>query len=317
MVGRLLAAPTTVAELLAGISPEHLPDARCLLENLIEQGILTDIRRDPVEQYLRYTFTGDPQLSNLTVALIGVGPLGARIALNLLQHGVGKIRLLDNRGVDRLWYRFMPFGPDASGDMNRSADVVLADWLMHVGQSRVECLGRHDAGGLEEAVAIADVVVLALEQPDIRLSHSVNRYGISHRKPWLLVTIDGNRGLVGPLFIPTDTACYSDYRTLASAATPSPTMARKHRQHVLRRGAGSFFPGLPAYADIVAGHASLALVHFLLRGTCFAVGRVMTIDFDHMQIDVEDVLKLPRCPVCSTAKNAYRPLFPSHTETSP
>ena len=52
-------------------------------------------------------------------------------------------------------------------------------------------------------------------------------------------------------------------------------MARKHRQHILQRRTSSFFPGLPAYADIVSGYAALAIVHFLLRDRSFALGRVL------------------------------------------
>jgi len=135
---------------------------------------------------------------------------------------------------------------------------------------------------------------------------------------------EGNFGLVGPLFLPIHTACYNDYQVLAEAATPSPAIARKHRQYIEHRAVGSFFPGLPAYAEILAGFSALAVVNFLLHGTSFALGRVMVMDFDRMAIEVEDVLKLPRCPVCSREKSAYRRPFspdlmpqPGETATAP
>ena len=188
------------------------------------------------------------------------------------------------------------------------ADVAVCDAL---GAGLKALDARIDTAGIERAVTEAEFVVLALEQPDLRTAHLVNRFAIRERRPWLLTNIDGNLGLVGPLFLPVETACYNDYRTLAFAATPNRGMARKHREHLLQhRGTGSFFAGLPSYVEIAAGHASLAIVHYLLRGTCFALGRVMVIDFDRMQIDVEDVLKLPRCPVCGTQKSAYRPTLP-------
>ena len=135
---------------------------------------------------------------------------------------------------------------------------------------------------------------------------------------------EGNFGLVGPLFLPIHTACYNDYQVLAETATPSPAIARKHRQYIEHRAVGSFFPGLPAYAEILAGFSALAVVNFLLHGTSFALGRVMVMDFDRMAIEVEDVLKLPRCPVCSREKSAYRRPFspdlmpqPGETATAP
>jgi hypothetical protein len=53
-----------------------------------------------------------------------------------------------------------------------------------------------------------------------------------------------------------------------------------------------------------------------MRGTSHLLGRVMAIDFDGMRIDVEDVLKLPRCPVCAASRAPYRPPFPENAEAA-
>lgn len=311
VVGDLLREPVRFGDLLSKLRAEDQADARLLINDLLERGILTDTLTTPVEQYLRYTFTNETTLGEGSISLIGAGPIGARLAHSLLQHGLARITLLDNREADRLWHAFLSFGPRLDRNPNTPANMALRDQLLAAGHSGVESLDAQlDIAGVEAAVIESDFIVVALEHPDLRLLHLVNRFCIRDRKPWMLATIDGNLGLVGPLFLPLHTACYNDYRTLTDAATPSPEMARKHRQHILRRGAGSFFPGLPAFAEIVAGYTSLAIVHFLLRGTSFALGRVLVIDFDRMLIDVEDVLKLPRCPVCGTEKNAYRPLSP-------
>jgi len=307
IVGRLLQNPTSVEDLLLHARPHDESDVRLLLLDLIASGIVADIRSSPIEQYLGYTFKGEPFLTNSRVTIIGAGPLGARIVQTLLQHGIGRLTLFDERPIDALWDAFVPFGL-APGEKGQRADTALRLRL----NAPVECLDAPlDSGGIEMAVANSDFLVLALEQPDLRVTSLVNRFAVRDRKPWLLATIDGNLGLVGPLFQPVDTACYNDYQTLNVAAMPSALMARRHRKHLLEGGTRTFFSGLPSYAEIVAGHASLAAVHFLLRGSCFALGRVLVIDFDRMRIDVEDVLKLPRCPVCGTQKSAYRPAFPA------
>lgn len=310
IVGRLLQGPAKVIELLSDLRKEDLAEAHTLIDDLLQRGILTDIHRSPVEQYLRYTFSDESTLADRNISLIGVGPMGARLAHSLLQHGIGRISLLDDRRADHLWYTFLPLGPEDICDTSTRTDVALRDRLLAAGYINVESLDvQLDTAGVETAIARSDFIVVAFEQPHLRLAHLVNRYCIRERKPWMLVTIDGNFGLIGPLFLPIHTACYNDYRVLTHAAIPSPQMAHKYRQHILRRSMSLFFPGLPAYAEIVAGYASLAIVHFLLRDTSFALGRVLMIDFDRMLIDVEDVLKLPRCPVCSTGKSAYQPPF--------
>jgi bacteriocin biosynthesis cyclodehydratase domain-containing protein len=298
------------------LQAEDQVEARNLIDDLLQRGILTDVQKSPVEQYLSYTFTGESRLAECSVSLLGTGPIGVRIAHSLLQHGISRITLLDDRRADGLWYTFLSLGPDPGRQDGSLTHVVLRNRLLAAGYTGIEALdAQFDTAGVGMAVARSDFIVLALEQPDLRLAHLVNRFCIRERKPWLLATIDGNFGLVGPLFLPVYTACYNDYRTLTDAATPSPEMARRYHQHILQRGASSFFPGLPAYAEIVAGYASLAIVHFLVRESSFALGRVLTIDFDRMLIDVEDVLKLPRCPVCGGEKSAYQPPFSAEVVT--
>jgi hypothetical protein len=115
--------------------------------------------------------------------------------------------------------------------------------------------------------------------------------------------------------VPGVTACYNDFRTLADAADASPLMARVYRNHAVRRGATTFSPGLPAHAEIMSGFVSLAAVHHLLMGTSYLLGRALTIGFDRMTLDVEDVLKLPRCPVCGRLRSAYQPPFSAEVVT--
>src|SRR5712692_11376640 len=61
-IGRLLHAPVTLDDLLAGLEAKDQAEARELLNDLIARGIVTDARRTPVQQYLRYTFTGESSL---------------------------------------------------------------------------------------------------------------------------------------------------------------------------------------------------------------------------------------------------------------
>jgi bacteriocin biosynthesis cyclodehydratase domain-containing protein len=152
---------------------------------------------------------------------------------------------------------------------------------------------------------------VAFEQPSLWLNHVINRHCLRQSKPWLLLVLDGDIGRVGPLFVPPDTACFNDYSTLVDAATAGRTAFDTYRHLQTDHEPSSFFPGLPSHAEIVAGHGSLAATQFLLRGSSFAVGRVMSINFDRATIDVEDVLKLPRCPVCGPQKRLYQPTFPA------
>ncbi|WP_117209886.1 TOMM precursor leader peptide-binding protein [Allorhizocola rhizosphaerae] len=264
LMAQLESSPAGREDFLASIADEHRDEAAKLVDRLCEHGILVDAACHPVEQYLGYLFDGQTRLANLSVAMIGTGPVGAHMAELLRQHGIGNVHTFDGREFD---------GP----------------------------------------VPEADLVVVASERRDIRLAHLVNRHCIAERRSWILAELDGSLGRVGPLFVPGVTACYSDLRALADAADPNPLMARIHRRHA--RAAGSFTQGLPVHASLVAGFASLAAVHTLLTGTSYLFGRVLTINFDRMAIDVEDVLRLPRCPVCSRLRASYQPTFSAEVVT--
>jgi bacteriocin biosynthesis cyclodehydratase domain-containing protein len=238
------------------------------------------------------------------------------VAEALVEQGVGTLRLSDPHLSERT-----PNLNTRSGLQARSTESpssVLARRLSRAGHStdiRLVMLKDTAAGSLQEAISGADFVVVALERPDLHVCHLVNRQALITEVPWLLAGLDGHHGFVGPLFVPGYTSCYNCYQTLAWGATPSPTMSQRYRRHLLERRAPADFAGLPGFAQIVAGYTSLAVVDYLLRRTSFIVSRVVTLGFDRMTVDVEDVLKLPRCPVCDGARPPAPPVFSGEVVT--
>jgi bacteriocin biosynthesis cyclodehydratase domain-containing protein len=315
LVGRLLEGPATLLQLQNEVGEPRAQDAASLVTHLLGRGFLSAAAQDPVEQYVQYALGGSSRLSEVSIALIGCGPIGARIADGLRQHGVRAIRLSDDRPAGENWRKFAPANWEIGADTGTAAEAVQRA----LGRSgmEVQCVPNHgNAGAVDDLVRGSDLTILAMEQPNIRLAHLVNRFAVRRRKPWLHVVIDGSFGIVGPLFEPPYSACYNDFRTLATAATPSTDMMNRYRRYVLSRGAPAFFPGLPAYVDIVAGYGILASVHSLLGRRTFASSRAMFINFEQMQIDVEDVLKLPRCPVCGHDRPLARPVVPGAPASS-
>jgi bacteriocin biosynthesis cyclodehydratase domain-containing protein len=316
----LLKEPVTVDYLVSTLDVTEQDGARSLLDDLLSRGILTNLATDPIEQYINYTHTGGSALSSYTVSVIGAGPLGARISYSLVQHGIGKLNLLDDRHVDDDWRALAPLGLSADAQAKQPTDpharTIVRDVLQATGSSEVESLELPlDLSGVTQAAKHSDLLILALERPVPRLSHLINRVCHQHERAWLLTTMDGDLGIAGPLFLPTHTACFYDYSTLTRAAARS-TVAKGHASRISERGFGSFFCGLPAHCDIVAGYASLAAVHFLLRNNSFLLGRSIIIDFQRMTLDTDDILRLPRCPVCGTRNPAHQPPFAGEIVTS-
>jgi len=316
LVRKVLSGAVSLRQLLESVRVDQRDDARNFVQSLVEQGIIGDIEQGSIRQYLNYTLTGHAGVADRKVTIIGAGPVAARVAHNLLRQGVGHVRLFDGRPTDATWLGAIPFGSSPASDIGRPAHAALGERLHRLGYENVSHVDSAARTAAEDAVEGANLVILALEHPNLQLAHTINRVCIRSETPWLHAVIDGNLGSIGPQFLPPDTACYNDYQSLTIAAAPSGAMARRYRKHVLDHPKTSFFVGLPAFTDVVAGHASIAASRFLLCGTSPWVGRVMTVDFDGMDIDVEDVLKLPRCPVCATGRSSYRPPFPEGVETA-
>lgn len=306
--GRLQDGPASRDDLLAQVA-ESGADAVALLDGLCERGILVPTDTDLVAQYLGYTFSGTTQLKDFQVGQIGAGPVGAYVAEILLQHGIGRLRLADDREADASWSRFVG---KPGGRSHQFTEVGLRDRLAKLGYDGVEA---GQAGSFDDSLLAlvheSDLVILTLERPDVRLAHLVNRVALTTDTPWIAACLDGNFGVAGPMFAPGITACYNDYRALADAATPSPMMARAYRRHRPAPAGHSFFPGLPAYAASLAGFVSVAATQMLLSSSSFLLGRTLTVNFDAMIIDVEDVLRLPRCPVCRPYRSAAQTPFPA------
>src|SRR5438067_1508533 len=71
IVSRLELQPATVQELVEQVAPEHRDEAKRVIENLRDQGILTEVGASAVDQYLAYTFTGETRLAEASVSLVG------------------------------------------------------------------------------------------------------------------------------------------------------------------------------------------------------------------------------------------------------
>jgi thiazole/oxazole-forming peptide maturase SagC family component len=310
MMSAFVAGPADLSTILAGADETGRRELEQIFRELVEKGILARVSSSPIDQYLAYTFTGESSLKSAAVNVIGAGPLGARIARSLVQHGVGKITLMDDRIMDHL-----PQPPPAGSAATASAAGQRAgDHLFDLlggAADGVEVISspKLSVAQLTASIDAHQLTIVAFEQRSLTMAHLVNRICLKANKPWIVASVDGNFGLAGPLFNGRDAACYNCYEALSDSTIASRHMARHYRRHVLQRGTGSFVSGLPVFADIVAGYVSLAALHFLLGKACFLEGRILNVNFDRMILNTEDILKLPRCPVCADLNPVRAPAF--------
>ena len=299
--------PRRISELHDFLDITSNPDLKLLLDELLTRGILSDPETEPVRQFFKYAHLGGSGLAEKSAAIIGCGPLGSKVAVSLSQHGIGHLVLMDERIANDNWWQFQPF-VKKPGEQE-FASHCLGNFLSRRGQKVESHSSNLNVEGLERVITEVDFVIVAFEQLNPFIYHIVNRVALRAQKPWMQTFIDGMFGVIGPIYIPFDTACFNCYQTLADSVNKRATMPRALFGMSVKGDSTSFFPGLPCFADIVAGYSVLAVVHFLNGKGSFANGRAIQIDFSSFAIDIDDVLRLPRCPACGPQYNNFRPPF--------
>lgn len=148
---------------------------------------------------------------------------------------------------------------------------------------------------LRGAVEDADFVAYLADGPS-KAIRDVNEYAIETGTPWVVGQIRGFDGIVGPAIFPGETACYEcfhqrmlsnvsnigGYETFVEDGT-DPDVATA---------------SLPMFSRMIAGYLSLDLLHLLAFGVGYTAGRVFTVNSLNLTMEVNEVLKLPRCEAC-------------------
>ena len=116
--------------------------------------------------------------------------------------------------------------------------------------------------------------------------------------------------MIGPIYVPGDTACYNEFEIQNEAC-----IARQDDYHVYKDSLAPTDeprvtdPVLPPFLAIASGWATAAALPFMTGGKSFLLERAVHVDFERAEIDYQDVLRLPRCPACAPARPAYRHTF--------
>ncbi|MET0553032.1 MAG: TOMM precursor leader peptide-binding protein [Vicinamibacteria bacterium] len=167
-------------------------------------------------------------------------------------------------------------------------------------------IGAVLTGELDAAADAADLLFSCAEEPSVGYWETVNAASLRTGTPWLRCSLDGYKGLVGPLVIPYETACYRccRLRERSNARNPAEHNAfeswlEEHPDHGVRYG------GLSPFEPIVAGYAALEAVRLLTRITALespTVGHLLVVDLLTYETERHRVLKVPRCAACGQGR---------------
>jgi molybdopterin-synthase adenylyltransferase len=281
-------------------------DALGLLEDAALYRLLSPRVRERFDRQLRYLADlaepGGPgaaesqaRLASSEVAIIGVGGLGGRVALELAAIGIGRLRLVDGDRVElsnlnrQIQYTEADLG---SLKVERTAARLRAfnsDLEVKTAAERVD-----DQDRLAELIEGVDLVIDAADWPAHEIERWCNEACFATGIPYIAMSHYPPMVRVGPLYVPGETGCHSCQEISWRREYPLYDVAVEQRR-AKPSIAATFGPACGITGGIVATEAMHHLTRIARPAT---LGAAWTLDLRDLELERHEVSREPECGVC-------------------
>ena len=255
----LLDGTRTVDEIVSGLGEPIRPAVEHALRVLDGRNLLTDAAPAGL----------DPEPSRTAEFLAATDPAGRAAASIVETLGRARACVVGTSAVAEL------------------ANGLLAD----AGLRRVQRLGW------DEPAPGGALALVAPSGEEVPLVSGWNLRALAAGTTWLQVLpFDGMLAAVGPIFVPSESACHECYR-LRRAANIAP----------VRDTAAGEYPGAPALDVVLAGLAATIALRRLALADGLSVGVLLAVE-QALVCSRHVVYRVPRCPACSRAAALAAPV---------
>ena len=278
-----------------------------LLEDAADDERVPPEERERFDRQLRYfsdlSYTGGPtpsecqeRLRQARVAVIGVGGLGGRTALELACVGVGELWLIDGDRVEESNLNRQVQYSEA--DIGRLKVEATAERLRAFNSGievRTEAQRVEGPAQLREFITGADIVVDAADWPAHEIEHWCNAACFEAGIPYITMSHFPPVARAGPLYVPGETGCFECQTIGFRRDYPLFDVAVEQR-----RAKPSPAATLGPACGVVGGLVGAEVMHFLtglISPPMLGAGYVY--DLRTMEVERFEVMPEPDCPVCS------------------
>lgn len=282
-------SPSTLA---AAVSPDDRPIMESLVAALRQRRLLVPAGEmaepddeNPHERVFYWSYGTSAsavraRLGQRRLAVVGYNHIGTALTAMLADMGFGEVTL-----VDHPLLRNVSLAPRLIADLisheNWAAEADLPDCII------LTC----DFGG-----------------PDI--AREWNAFCVAHSVHFYPAFVSDHVGLVGPMVLPRQSACYECFALRERAASAEIELHRSTDE--LAYFSQSSFGFVKPMAQAVAALAATELLKFYSQALPGGnIGRMIEYDMLAPLLETHRVLKLPRCPVCGPVVDA--PTFAADT----
>ncbi len=242
------------------------------------------------------------RLEGARIAVLGVGGLGGWTALALSCCGIGEMLLVDFDRVELTnLNRQVLYG---EADIGRLKAEAAAERLASFNsRTRLEVLAKRLESEAEIGATIEgyDLVIDAIDWPAHEVERWVNSACFAAGIPFVAMSHFPPIARVGPFYVPGVTGCYVCQEISYRRSYPMFDIAIEQRQGKLSPGAT-----LGPACALIGGHVALDIVHHLTGlAAPSTLGAGHVYDLRTMQVEREDVVPEPDCPVCAHMQPSF------------
>ena len=245
------------------------------------------------------------RLREAKVAVLGVGGLGGSAALWLASIGVGEMWLIDGDRVEASNLNRQILFAEAEIGLLK-VEAATARLRAFNSAMRVTSTARRLESQAEIADFIdgADVVIDAADWPAHDIERWCNSACFEAGIPYITMSHFPPIARVGPLYVPGTTGCFACQETAYRREYPLFDVAVEQR-----RAKASPAATLGPACGLIGGQVALDIMH-LLTGLAepSTLGASHIYDLRTMEVEREQVVPEPGCPVCGHLQPADEPL---------
>lgn len=223
--------------------------------------------------------------ANLRTASVDVlesEELSTEVLIQMRNSGIGQLRLL---GTDQ-------------ATQERAIAAVRTD---NPGSTTIEALPLSLSSVYAEDVTPPSLLVVPMERWNPLVLESINQWAIKTKTPWLLIQASSiSEGTIGPLFVPGQTACYMCLEARLRSNMRFHDEYEQLRDYLKEQQTTCQPCGsLHAFANVLAGFATIEVIKYLTGFTTPKLaGAFLSINWFNLNMEVHEVLRLPRCAFC-------------------
>jgi ribosomal protein S12 methylthiotransferase accessory factor len=246
------------------------------------------------------------RLAGVQVAIVGLEGPGGHAAAILTRCGIGGLLLIDPYPCEAGNLPLLPpLGPGALGlPRERALQQALerVDAGTRLEASGLAALTRAD---LHAAAGDSQLLIGCFDEDFVATHHWLNGTSLRLGKPAVYARIGSGSAIIGPLVVPTRTACYLCWRMRAVACAADFPAAMAHEEALARRRRPALHErAISAELSARAGAvlAQEVLGHLLPVGWPTLEGKILEVDGPWLQATLHGVLPVPECPSCGTER---------------